>query len=1107
MTTELKPSGIALSPDGKYAYIVHWGSKTLQIVNTSTRQTVDTILIESWGDGWHDLAVSPDGRYAYLVARYYSDAVAIVDLEAREIVGSIYSGSHPSDIVLSPDGTLAYVTNENNNSISVLDLKQKQKLAEISVGAAPLGIALSASGSSAYVTNSGNGTVSVVDLDSRSVTGTISVGSTPQGIVVTEDGALAYVANRSSNTISVLDLGTSTQLGTIATDSQPTNVSLTVSADPGLYSMTGSDDSILEYDGSAYSRTYPNGSRVSFNADGTHDRTVDRLGNTTAYSYNPDGSTATMDITPAGSSEPQWTWSFAYAGGRLDSITDPAGRVTSFSIDGNNHLKSATGPGGTRFFAYDSRGLMTQESDEAGTMTTHEYDDYGRVTKVRKAPRPVTDSTSGSSESGEETISFTTVDTGYPLLNEIAFSDPDNPAATPLASEALIARVQYERGRTEGTMDRWGRWKTKTDAEGHSTSFERDSAGNLLERHYDDGSCQVFQYDLSGNMLANAKMESAQCALDPADRDMAQMQITAYSYEERFNKVKTVTDPEGNRRTYLYDYEEDPNENGTGNLIRIDYPQVEDENGDPVTPSVSYTYNAAGQVTTMTDEAGTITRYVYTSGSADEAFGGATPLFNDGVRPVPGLLTQRIEDDGGVNQTTNYRAFNALGKPGTVTRPGNQVSYYTYDALGRVTAKTNAQGIVTTFAYDAAGNVEQSIVDYTADGTTGHNIVTEYTYDADNHLLRARSTADGLLRETSYAYDENGKLASVTNPNGNTTTYSYTDGNRLASVTDAMDRSTRYTYTAKGQVETITLPNGTVMKYVYNGLGQKIQRIEDDGGLNLSTRYSYYANGTLETVTDPENVLTRYTYDALKRRKSMLQDEGGLNLSTSYRYSDDGNTVSITNPRNVVTVVQRDALDRLSSRRNDADGENLSSSYSYHASGKLETLSDPRGTVTRYEYDDYNRLEALHEDANGLDLVTGYAYDRLNKLSTITDPKGIVEFTEYSAFGDPLYTVEDLNGLAARTEFTHDAIGNLRSVTDDNRNTTHYEYNAGNQLARIRYADRSTVTQSYTPLGAVDLRTDQAGRTIDNDYDDLGRLSGRTLPGGRRPSPTMLTTA
>ena len=341
VATDLMPAGVALSPDGTYAYVVHWGSNTVQVIKTGTRQTVDSILVDAWGDGWSDLAIAPDGRYAYLVGRYYSDFVAIVDLEAGELVGGIESGAHPSDIVLSPDGKLAYVTNENDNSVSILELNQGAKSAEIVVGTAPLGIALSAGGTTAYVTNSGDGTVSVVDLETQSVTDTIAVGSGPQSIVVTADGGIAYVANAGGNTISVLDLSAKTQLGTIAAGSQPTFVALTVTADPGLYSTSGSDDSTLEYDGSTYSRVYPNGTRVHFDEQDRHEYTVDRLGNTTSYSYNDDGTTAAMSITPAGADEPAWTWSFAYSGGALDTITDPAGRVTTFTIDANNHLTSA----------------------------------------------------------------------------------------------------------------------------------------------------------------------------------------------------------------------------------------------------------------------------------------------------------------------------------------------------------------------------------------------------------------------------------------------------------------------------------------------------------------------------------------------------------------------------------------------------------------------------------------------------------------------------------------------------------------------------------------------------------------------------------------------
>ena len=72
---------------------------------------------------------------------------------------------------------------------------------------------------------------------------------------------------------------------------------------------------------------------MHFNPDGSHDYTLEPDGRKTSYTYNGDGSVATMAITPPGRSTPSHVWSFAYQNGKLASITDPAGRVTHFTID------------------------------------------------------------------------------------------------------------------------------------------------------------------------------------------------------------------------------------------------------------------------------------------------------------------------------------------------------------------------------------------------------------------------------------------------------------------------------------------------------------------------------------------------------------------------------------------------------------------------------------------------------------------------------------------------------------------------------------------------------------------------------------------------------
>ncbi|MEZ4682083.1 MAG: RHS repeat domain-containing protein [Caldilineaceae bacterium] len=179
--------------------------------------------------------------------------------------------------------------------------------------------------------------------------------------------------------------------------------------------------------------------------------------------------------------------------------------------------------------------------------------------------------------------------------------------------------------------------------------------------------------------------------------------------------MKTETDPLGLVTSYVYDYEEGQGE--AGRLIRIEYPQVENENGLLVTPKVTYSYNAFGLLESETDLQGRITRYVYTQGTADEASGGANARFAPGVIPVPGLLTQMIEDFGDaahLNLITSYKDFDAQGNPQTVVDPRGNVTRYSYDALGRLLTITEPLGEVTKYEYDSNGNLVRQITGYTA---------------------------------------------------------------------------------------------------------------------------------------------------------------------------------------------------------------------------------------------------------------------------------------------------------------------------------------------------------------------------------------------------------
>ena len=145
----------------------------------------------------------------------------------------------------------------------------------------------------------------------------------------------------------------------------------------------------------------------------------------------------------------------------------------------------------------------------------------------------------------------------------------------------------------------------------------------------------------------------------------------------------------------VYDYELELGDAGL--LVEKHLPAVDDGTGNIVIPVERYGYNELGQRTAVTDTLGILTCYAYTTGDAGEA----GTLFATGVTPVPGLLTQIVEDCGGsLERTTTFREFDAAGNAQIMETPfgeftrsaaGHSIrtTSYQYDALNRQTAITN----------------------------------------------------------------------------------------------------------------------------------------------------------------------------------------------------------------------------------------------------------------------------------------------------------------------------------------------------------------------------------------------------------------------------------
>lgn len=190
------------------------------VIDITTGTVITRVKVGCWPEG---VAVTPNGKKAY-ITNSWDGNVSVIDTATNTITDTVKVGS--SDVVVSPDGKKVYVTSRDSNNISVIDTGINTVTATVPVGNSPSGIAVTADGKKVYIANSGNltttdDTVSVIDTDTNTVTATVHVGSHPYGVGVAPDGTKIYVANLYSRTVSVVDTATNNVTTTVDIDNSP----------------------------------------------------------------------------------------------------------------------------------------------------------------------------------------------------------------------------------------------------------------------------------------------------------------------------------------------------------------------------------------------------------------------------------------------------------------------------------------------------------------------------------------------------------------------------------------------------------------------------------------------------------------------------------------------------------------------------------------------------------------------------------------------------------------------------------------------------------------------------------------------------------------------
>ncbi len=220
------PAG-AVQADGgapNIAYVVGTGQHAdeMAVLDIASRKVTGHVRL---GGTPASVVLSFDARYAY-VTESTADRVAVIDARTVQVAGTVAAGRHPQAVILASSAGVnaLFVTARDSNAVEIIDADARHPVATVPVGAQPLGEALAAQGSGIkdtdvndaelYVANSGSDSVSVISTDRRRVIATIPTPGAPIGVTIPAAGGVAYVTTQ-SGAVLALSLARHTVLGTL----------------------------------------------------------------------------------------------------------------------------------------------------------------------------------------------------------------------------------------------------------------------------------------------------------------------------------------------------------------------------------------------------------------------------------------------------------------------------------------------------------------------------------------------------------------------------------------------------------------------------------------------------------------------------------------------------------------------------------------------------------------------------------------------------------------------------------------------------------------------------------------------------------------------------
>lgn len=562
--------------------------------------------------------------------------------------------------------------------------------------------------------------------------------------------------------------------------------------------------------------------------------------------------------------------------------------------------------------------------------------------------------------------------------------------------------------------------------------------------------------------------------------------------------LDSVQDMLGNVTHYYYD-----NESRVTNIVYAD------------NYSITNFYNLIGQVTNTVDSYGAYLTNVFNNQglliASSNAFGRVQATTFD----VLDRATNAV-DANGVTVATTYDNLNRIltrsypdagveswgytanfaGASRYTDQVGNVVAYG-YDVMSRLTTQINVGVRTNQFVYSGAGDVT-TLVDGNNHSTTwgydlfGRNTnkvdatsatILTFQYDANHRLTNRTSAAKGT---TTYSYDNEGNLLTVTYPTSPSIAFSYDAMNRMTNMTDGVGTS-KFTYTAAGQLQSEDGPwSSDTINYTYNNRLRSNFTLQEPVGASLSQTYGHDSARRLSSIGSPAGTFT-YSYNPIRTlqvQKLTLPNTAYVTnaydsvsrLTDTWLKSSGGTILNYHG----YTINQANQRTRQSRFNNDYVD------YTYDAAGQLTaaTGKESGGSPLRYNEQlgySYDAAGNLQYRTNNT-LVQNFAVNSLNEINSVNSSGAItvegtttsvassvtVNGTPASLYADATFAATNMALSSSYTAIAQDSLGrkDTNTVTLNLSTNVTVQYDANGNLTNdnlrvFQYDDENQLTSVW----------------------------------------------